>query len=341
MTTPEPMQRVGPLAEIPGLLEELGAIPDEVLTSVGLSRAALVPDNYIRFRDAMRLLDACTEATTHSDFGLLLGLRSDHRSLGLIGQVMEAQSTLGDALADYLRVQVGLSQGAAAYCIASGDDIALGFGLYDRQSTSSAQLYGLSMAVAVNAVRRLTGGKVALLEVQFCHRQPDRRSDYANRLKAPVLFDQAQSCIVFPRSAMKVGNPGANASRLRQAQGALYRALGLDAASTRIKLRHELRPLVARGDASLGAAAAGLGLGSRTLNRHLAAEGTTFRKELDSVRYAVACELLALTDLNVGDIAVAVDFGTHSAFDEAFLRWSGCSPTAWRKARQAARTSGG
>lgn len=333
MTTPEPMQRVGPLAEIPSLLGELGVLPDEVLAGVGVTRTTLVPDNYIRFRDALRLLEACKEATTRSDFGLLLGLRSDHRSLGLIGQVMEAQATLGEALSDYLRVQVGLSQGAAAYCIPSGDDIALGFGLYDRQSTSSAQLYGLSNAVAVNAIRRLTGEKITLLEVQFCHRQPDRWAEYANRLQAPVLFDQAQTCVVFPGSAMKLRNPRANPSRLHQAQSALDHALGLDAAPTRVKLRHELRPLVARGEASFPKAAARLGVGPRTLNRRLNAEGTTFKTELDSVRHAMACELLALTDLQVGEIAVALDFGTHSAFDEAFRRWSGRSPTEWRKAQ--------
>jgi AraC-like DNA-binding protein len=330
--TPEPMQRVGPLAGIPGLLDELGVLPESVLVGVGLSHATLAPDAYIRFRDALGLLEACAAATARDDFGLLLGLRADHRALGLVGRVMEVQSTLGDALAEYQRIQVGLSQGAAAYCIRSGDDVALGFGLYDRQSPSSAQLYGLSMAVAVNAVRRLTGGKAAILEVQFCHRGPSRGAEYARLLDAPVLFDQAQSCVVFPRSAMTIPNPRADPVRLQAAQGALYAALGLDVAPTRIRLRHELRPLLARGDASCAGAAATLGLGPRTLNRRLDAEGTTFRAERDSVRHAMACELLTLTNLKIGEIALALDFATHAAFDDAFRRWSGRSPTEWRNA---------
>lgn len=330
MSTLEPMQRVGPLAEIPNLLCELGASADEVLGIVGLNSAALEQDKYIRFRDAIQLLDACERATSRSDFGLLLGLRSDHRCFGLVGEIMECQATLGEALADYLRVQVGFSQGAVAYCIPWDNALALGFGIYDRHSAGCTQVYGLSMAVAANAIRRLTGNAVPLVEIRFCHRPPDRAAEYAKKLRARVLFNQEQSCVVFPNSAMISRNPRANASRLEKACSALRQKLGLDTASMSVRLRHELRPLVTGGKSSMKMAALELGFSSRTLGRRLAADGTTFSDELDTVRRNMACELLAMTDLRIVDIALALSFGTHSAFDVAFRRWTGSSPTHWR-----------
>jgi AraC-like DNA-binding protein len=75
-----------------------------------------------------------------------------------------------------------------------------------------------------------------------------------------------------------------------------------------------------------------LGLVPRTLRRQLSAEGTVFETIRDDVRFNAARELLALTDLPVGEIADALAFASHSAFGQAFRRWSGSSPTAWRRA---------
>lgn len=74
-----------------------------------------------------------------------------------------------------------------------------------------------------------------------------------------------------------------------------------------------------------------LGLGPRTLRRQLAAEGAVFETIRDEVRFNAARELLALTDLPVGEIAAAIAFASHSAFGQAFRRWSGLSPTMWRE----------
>jgi AraC-like DNA-binding protein len=96
-------------------------------------------------------------------------------------------------------------------------------------------------------------------------------------------------------------------------------------------VRHLVRPQLLRGDPSMAGLARQLGLGPRTLRRHLAAEGAVFETIRDEVRFNAARELLALTDLPVGEIADALAFAGHSAFDQAFRRWSGTSPTAWRR----------
>ena len=70
----------------------------------------------------------------------------------------------------------------------------------------------------------------------------------------------------------------------------------------------------------------------RTLSRHLAAEGTSFQTLLDEVRFAMAGELLTVTDPEIGDIAKALSYSAHSPFVDAFRRWSGVTPSDWRRA---------
>lgn len=332
--TESPMQRAGPLAGIPALLAELNIAEDVAFAGSAIRPGDLAAENYLPFRDVLALLAACAHASGRSDFGLLLGVGADHRSLGLVGAAMDHAETFGEAILDYVGVQVGLSQGAVGYVIPSGDCLAIGFGIHDRYQPGSDQVYGLAMAVAVNTLRRLTGGRVELLEVHFCHRAPDSAARYAKQLRTTVLFGQVQSCVVVPASAWQVRNPGANRAACQAALAKLRQALRLDEISATMRLRHYLRPLVTAGIPSRTIAAKRLGLHPRTLARRLAAEGTSFEHERDAVRCAMACELLAMTDLPIGEIGIALSYSTHAAFDEAFRRWNGTSPARWRKLRQ-------
>ena len=68
----------------------------------------------------------------------------------------------------------------------------------------------------------------------------------------------------------------------------------------------------------------------RTLHRHLRTEGLAFRQMANEIRFEIACELLANTDMALGQIAAALKYSELSAFTRAFRRWSGQTPSAWR-----------
>jgi AraC-like DNA-binding protein len=68
----------------------------------------------------------------------------------------------------------------------------------------------------------------------------------------------------------------------------------------------------------------------RTLNRRLKAEGTTFRKLLNEVRFEVAGQLLLGTRMGVTGIATALGYADISAFTHAFSRMAGVPPHTWR-----------
>ena len=75
-----------------------------------------------------------------------------------------------------------------------------------------------------------------------------------------------------------------------------------------------------------------LAVSRRTLSRHLADEGTSFRNILDDVRREFACALLQDRSLSIGDIAFFLQYSEPAAFHRSFRRWTGRTPRAFREA---------
>mgnify|MGYP001187713430 CR=1 FL=1 len=72
-------------------------------------------------------------------------------------------------------------------------------------------------------------------------------------------------------------------------------------------------------------------MSDRTLKRQLATEGTSFSTIVDEVRYRRAISLLSRTDYSLEQIADELGYSDVANFSRAFKRWSGRSPSNWRK----------
>ncbi|HOB94601.1 MAG TPA: AraC family transcriptional regulator [Aquabacterium sp.] len=84
------------------------------------------------------------------------------------------------------------------------------------------------------------------------------------------------------------------------------------------------------------AVAESLHMTGRTLRRHLSAEGTSYLDLLARVRRALAEDYLRATRMTIDDIAAALSFSDARSFRHAFARWTGCSPSDWRRSGGAA-----
>lgn len=324
------MQRVGPLAAALDVLRERGVDPQDAFTGLPIVLDDVNPDAMIPFGAALQLLANCEGITGLDHFGLIAGARRDHLSLGPIGQLMHHAPTLGDALRDYIRVQVGMSRGATVYSYPIDDCVTLGFGIYERHHAGAKAAYGLTMALGANLVRALSGGKANPIEIHFCHRPPKDPGVYERILKTKVLFDQYQSCLILPRSCLQMANPDADMARYQSMSTELAAMLRMGAVDPVVMLRHRMKPLFLQGEFSLAAVARKLEIHPRTLNRRLLDQGTSFAEIRDEARIHLAQELLALTDLPIGEVAAALSYSSHANFVRAFRRLAGLTPSMWR-----------
>lgn len=68
-------------------------------------------------------------------------------------------------------------------------------------------------------------------------------------------------------------------------------------------------------------------LSTRTLCRRLSNEGTSFQSVLDDLRHELALRYLREPRRTVAEIADRLGFSSTSAFDHAFRRWTGLTPS--------------
>ena len=97
------------------------------------------------------------------------------------------------------------------------------------------------------------------------------------------------------------------------------------------ELRAVIMELTLAGAPSVGRTAGRFGVSSRSLQRHLAQQGTAYWELVESARYELAVRFLRQSNLSVSTIASMLGYSDPSSFSRAFLRWSGKSPRNWRK----------
>ncbi len=105
--------------------------------------------------------------------------------------------------------------------------------------------------------------------------------------------------------------------------------------SFRERVRACLMEILASGQYSMADVASKLALSSRTLQRRLREEGTTFQKELDDLREELARNYLAKSDYSSGQIAFLLGYEEPNSFFRAFRSWTGQTPEAIRAQSQA------
>lgn len=79
----------------------------------------------------------------------------------------------------------------------------------------------------------------------------------------------------------------------------------------------------------------------RTLKRRLQEEGTTFRTLLAEARGAMAEALLGDAHLPLTEVAERLGFSDLSSFSQAFKRWYGVPPGAYRSGVRGGGGAGG
>jgi AraC-like DNA-binding protein len=324
-------QRVAALVGLPALLDEFAVPLSAVLEGVPIEPTVFDSDeNLIPYGLATRLMEVAAAKTGCPHFGLLLGSRFDHRCMGAAGQWMANAPTLEAALTGFIALQPTATRGATAYLHRYGDDVILGYGAYDHAALGHTQIYACVTAVAANLVPALTNGAVRPVEVLLSFRRPVHAKPYEMVLQAPVRFDQPQTGLVLPFAALGSRIAGANPVDFAALQ---QRAAAIMPPDQRIwsgLVARILRMSMLRGEVTASHVARRLGISQRTLARRLASEGNRFQTVLDEIRFFAARELLAVTELPVGDVALALGYATHPAFDDAFRRWSGTTPQSWR-----------
>lgn len=322
---------IGPVLAAPQVLKALGANVDVVLEEAGLTREQFDrPDNLISYESMGRLFARGIAHTGCPHLGLLVGRQGGLHSLGLVGLLVQNSQDVGTALRSLERFFHLRVRGAALILEVDGDTARMGHVVHGSVPATD-QINDGALAEVYNILRVLCGPSWQPSEIQLARRMPSDTKPYRTFFAAPLRFDATMHAVVFASKwldlELKSVDPELQGLLSREV-GRLENEFGDDFPS---QVRSVLRASLATGGISASKIAALFSMHERTLARRLDASGTGLRELIEEARHDVARQMLESTSLDVGQIAESLGYARASIFTRAFRRWSGTTPTAWRK----------
>lgn len=194
-----------------------------------------------------------------------------------------------------------------------------------------------TIASIVTIGAQIAGVPVRPLAVGFRHARP--AADAANAELARVFgvtprFLQPVNFIELDASFVERENPKADPALSRVIERhaeALLAARPPATSTTADRVRRLVAETIGAGELTLATIAKALKTSERSLQRHLADEGTSFDGVLDEVRRDLALRYLADPKIAVAEVAYLLGYSEPSPFHRAFKRWTGKTPTEMRR----------
>ena len=294
----------------------------------------LAGDVPIRSATAGRVLEAAAQQLDCPDLGLRLAERQGLEILGPLAVALENSATLGEALDCASRYMFVHSPSLRVSRIDDPDQVPGVIGLlYGSTEAEPAppQAVDLGLGVFHRVIAGLAGPDYGLRSAHLPHPPLVAAGRYREFFGAEVRFDRAAAVLRVPAALAARPLHGGDETVRTLAIDYLESHFDRPGRSVTDRVRGTLARSLGTSPARIGAVARLLRMHPRTLQRHLAAEGTTFEQVLDEVRRDAALRLITRTDLPFSQVTAMVGLGEQSALTRASRRWFGDSPRAVRR----------
>ncbi|TIH10754.1 AraC family transcriptional regulator [Pseudomonas leptonychotis] len=341
MDNPVPASSSVSVAYLQGLLDYLGrqgVDTVELLGQVQLNPQVLAQrDQRIAASTYLELLGHGVRLTGDAQLGLHLGEAVRPGYYGVLGYLIMSCATLADALhrqARYAALVGNLGRvDLADEPLREGLEPQVAHSWQPLLAQQQRQLSEETLAGWVTFGHWISGLDIPPTEVRFQHSAPADTVEYQRIFRCPVLFDQADNALVFPKRLL--------ATPLGQADAQVR--LMLDAYADRLlgeiqqghcvldRARLELARQLPEVGADLQQIAARLALSPRTLQRRLREAGLSFNQLVDETRQQLVLHYLRDPALELAEIAFLVGFSEPGSLARAFRRWTGQSPGEYRR----------
>lgn len=321
-------------ATIVRALDSQGLDGSSIAARAGIPAEVLAdPEGRVPREALTKLWRLAVAETGDAAFGLLAARHTLQTTFHALGYAVLASATLREAMERIIRyrrligeiVQLGLEDDGER--VRFGIDVSAGRGIVPWEAVDAF------VAVSARQARLLMGNPgFAPLAVSLQRPRPSDPGPWEHALRAPVAFGQEASFLTYRREDLDRRLPSANAELARrndEVAAAYLERLGGPAPLARA--RQALLESLPSGAPTRPQIAKRLAMSPRSLQRMLAAEGSSFTELLAEARLTLAKNYLDEGRLPVTEIAFVLGFADTSAFSRAFRRWTGLAPSEWSR----------
>ena len=336
----EPLVRARTLQGFGALITDLGGQPETILRRVGLDLDVLNRvDKWISFQSVLLAYESAAVATRCGDFGIQFSGRRDLSFMGPLVLIFKYSSNLEQGLTSSIKYMNAHNTGYTPVLEVKGATAVWRMSMDDRLRAHADQWIEESLLTAIKFVRILLGERY-LPRAVHCQHAKNAGTDYEKHFGMEIKFKSPFDGIVLNREDLKSRNP------IDDQQ--VHRFL-LEYIDSRVlhadedigaAIRGLLLKLIPTGMFSINVLADQLYMHRRTLQRRLKFAGLTYAELLDECRAKMARDYLLTSNLPLGNLAYMLGYADQSAFNHAFRRWYGMTPSKWCEENLEWRTAG-
>jgi len=316
------------------LVSELGGDLSALAAEIGLDLAhARNPEAFLPTRQVHELVNLAAERLKRKDLGLLWGARSDPARLGPLHVALVNAQTGRQAfelIARFLHVNFPMGAVILEPRRGTRQDF-LGVRSFLRRPPPLIQFYERRVGSLHVLLKLVCGPGYRPDEVWFAHDRQSSLSSYQRVFGIRPSFNMPENGILIARSVLDATRPAANAQVREMAVSYLRSHAAPANDSVAAETRHMVGILMRSSNCTASQAARSMGMHTRTLQRHLESEDTSFEAIRDDVRRSMAESLLADPSISLTDIALNLHYANLSTFTRSCRRWFGKPPTVVRR----------
>ena len=323
-----------PMAFVQGMLSGVGARgldTGDFLADAGIDPALLAqPGARVTAEQYVALFQSLTDRLDDDLLGFLpRPLRRG--SFALIVRSAAAEDTLALALRRAARTFGLLQTEIELQLVQAGPLAGLALRFHDPAGARHVFLHELLLRSFWRLLAWLAGGRLPVEHFDFAFTAPAHAGSYGKIFPAPLCFGQLQSAFWF--DARLLSQP------VRQDRSSV-RAFLADARANIVvprrtdQVSERVRLLLQQAQPAwpdLARTAAALHMAASTLQRRLAADGTSFQALKDALRRDLAIVRLNTSNVPLTALAEELGFADSAAFQRAFKHWTGSAPGAYRR----------
>jgi AraC-like DNA-binding protein len=199
-----------------------------------------------------------------------------------------------------------------------------------------------TLAAVFLRTRMGTNQSYRLVRVEFSHPAPADISEHERIFECPVTFGADTCQMVIGREVWEMPRIGGDPTLFSLLD--THARMLMDQLPSPADIVGRVREAIAAelrgGNPKLESIARRLAVSPRTLQRRLRDQAIVFNDMVDAMRFRAARSYLAHEDIAGSEVAYLLGFAEQSSFNRAFRRWSGQTPTEYRRQTTQADFSG-
>ena len=284
----------------------------------------------VKYRDLEKVWTKIYDVANNECLGITVAEQWHPSFLGALGYAWLASSSLYDAFSRLERYGHMICKRLYIGIEASEKQVAV---IFERE-TIQPDLHFLTdgmMTVFLGMCRANAGRGLCPTSAEFRRPAPDCVKEFQDYFGCPLQFESTDNRLTFSNQSIMEHLASSDPVVAEASDHIVIDYLSrMDDANIVDRVKAEIIKQLASGTMTDESIANALHKSTRTMQRELRDEGTTFSTVVNEVRHDLAIKYVQDSRLSLTEVAFMLGFSESSSFTRAFKRWTGSAPSNYK-----------